>query len=162
MNKRSKIALIALGVTTLVATALAQNPVLAPFNQALKARLVKNAPEVTYFNGEVGIEFQIKNTGFSTIGDRDVIVIDLDPSLPKLMGGVTDDRVPLSARLDMNGTVISLSMMPNGNLKATIPQSAVNWFSGNYLTVEVFDGPADANGNPTGKRIVGWAADAFL
>jgi hypothetical protein len=162
MNKRSKTAIIALGITTLVATALAQSPVLGPLNQALKARLVKNGPEVTYFNGEVGIEFRIKNTGFSTIGDREVVVIDLDPAQPKLMGGVTDDRVPLSGRLDMNGTVISLSTMSNGDLKATIPQSAVNWFSSNYLTVEVFDGPADANGNPTGKRIVGWAADAFL
>lgn len=162
MQKRTKIAAIALSVGALMATAFGQTQVFRQFTQAFRAKLVKPIPEVTYFNGNVGVEFQIKNNGYSTIGSRDLIVVDLDPNAPKLMGGVTDDRPPLSGTIDVNGTIVNLVPLPNGNLKATIPQSAINWFSGNYLSVDVYDGPPDANGYPTGQRFVGWSTDAYL
>jgi hypothetical protein len=162
MKKRTNVAILALGCTALVATAFARTPVIQQAALSAQSRLIKPIAEVTYFNGIVGVEFRIRKNGSSTIGNRDVIVVDLDPSLPKLVGGVTDNRTPRSGYLDVNGTIINLTPQADATLKATIPQSAINWFGGNSLSVEVYDGPPTASGAPIGKRFVGWSTDAYL
>ncbi|MFT7680099.1 MAG: hypothetical protein ACI8QC_004105 [Planctomycetota bacterium] len=154
MNKRTKILASAFGLLALCAATLGQ-----PAQQvadSMKARLLTERAEVGYYDGHVGIEFQIRNLGETPIGDREVRVVDLDPALPKLLGGVRDDRAPLSGAMEFNGMLIPMELLPGGDLIGTLPRGAFQWFSSNTLKVRVFDGFATSRGTPSGETIVTW------
>lgn len=156
MNNPIKIFAIILSMTALVAVTFATESPLQRAHGKLKASRIKQLPELSYFNGEVGLEYAVVNSSSQVIGDRVLIVTDLDPTLPKLLGTVSDDRAPLSGVLSMNGAIVNLRLRSDGLLAGTIPGFALNWYSTNSLQVEVFDGPADPSGAPTGRRIHRW------
>lgn len=151
----TKLTALIVGVTALVATGFSQSISIGGPSSPLK-------DEISYFNGEVGIEFTLRSKSSVIRSGRDLIVEDLDPTLPKLMGGVVDDRRPLSGIADINGTVLHLKLLPDRTLQASVPKSAINWIGGNLLTVDVFDGPPASDGTPTGERIASWITSASL
>lgn len=154
MNKRTKIFAGALSLLALSAGTLAQQGQQAA--DSIKARRLADRPELTYYDGHVGVEFQVKNLADTPVGDREVRVIDLDPSLPKLRGGVLDDRAPRSGVMELNGMLFPLEVLPDGGLRGKLPQGAFHWYSSNVLTVRVFDDYATPSGNPSGRPVVTW------
>lgn len=156
MKNQIKILTLVLSFAAISAVALASDSSLQKAYGKFKARRINQLPELSYFDGEVGLEYAIMNSGVQVVGNRLLIVTDLDPSLPKLLGTVADDRTPLSGFLNMNGTVANLRVRSDGTLAATIPGFALNWYSANSLQVEVFDGPPTPSGAPTGRKIHRW------
>lgn len=120
--------------------------------QSAQARALARVPPVTYWLGEVGLEFQVRDIGPPGLGHKRLVVKDMVPTDSRLFAldgtsVLVDDRAPVSGHLLLNGNTVPLQA-GLGELYANIPQSAFSWFGSNTLLVQVFDG--------SGAHIADW------